>query len=109
MLHSHRRSRTTMVAIAIANTLGAASAVAAEQATNTAALEEIIVTAQKRSENLQDTPISITALSASAIEDRGVNNARDLFGAMPGVTGYEPPSARGNRSEEHTSELQSPI
>lgn len=95
MLHSYRRSRTTMVAIAIANTLGATGAGAAEPATNTGALEEIIVTAQKRDENLQDTPIAITALSAADIEERGITSPRDLIGAMPGVTGYESPSTRG--------------
>lgn len=98
MLYSSRRSRTNLVALAIASTLAAAGTRAADQTSDVSALEEIIVTAQKREENLQDTPISITALSAAAIEDRGINSARDMFGAMPGLTGYEPPSARGNLS-----------
>lgn len=94
MPYSHRRSRMTVAAAAITNLLAAASAVAADE-TSSSTLEEIIVTAQKRSENLQDTPISITALSASAIETRGINNARDLLGAVPGLTGYEAPASRG--------------
>jgi iron complex outermembrane receptor protein len=60
------------------------------------AIEEITVTAQKREENLQETPIAITALSEAAIEDRGIKNVQDMFSSVPGVTGYEAPSSRGN-------------
>lgn len=94
MLYSPWRSHATVAAVVIANTLGAAHTLAAEEDAS-AGLEEIIVTAQKRSENLQETPIAITALSAGDIEERGIANARDLIGSMPGVTGYEAPSARG--------------
>lgn len=48
-------------------------------------LEEIIVTAQKRSEPLQRTPISVTALSASALEDRSISSLDDLQGSVPGL------------------------
>ena len=95
MLNSH--GRTASIAAALAATLTGAGAQAAETpAVN--ALEEIIVTAQKRVENLQDTPIAISALSAADIQDRGIANARDLIGAMPGVTGYEAPGSRGTFS-----------
>ncbi|MBM68918.1 MAG: TonB-dependent receptor [Haliea sp.] len=60
-----------------------------------AALEEIVVTAQKRAENIQETPISITALSGSAIEKRGITNSGDLMGEIPGVAGFEAPGSRG--------------
>ncbi len=47
---------------------------------------EIIVTAQKRAENLQDTPISIVALGSDALEQRGVNALSDLFtGGVPSL------------------------
>lgn len=49
-------------------------------------IEEIIVTAQKREENLQDTPISITALSADTLEKQGINSMNDMFtGAVPSL------------------------
>lgn len=48
-------------------------------------LEEIIVTAQKRVQSLQDAPISITALQSEQIENFGVNNPVDLQSQMPGV------------------------
>ncbi|MGH8238716.1 MAG: hypothetical protein ACREXP_17080, partial [Steroidobacteraceae bacterium] len=43
------------------------------------ALEEIIVTAQKRSQNVRDVPISITALTADEIERRGLFDAADYL------------------------------
>ena len=56
----------------------------------------VVVTAQKREEDLHETPIAITVLSESDIEDRGVFGLADLHVAVPGVAGYEAPSSRGN-------------
>ncbi|MFT6956603.1 MAG: iron complex outermembrane receptor protein [Halieaceae bacterium] len=50
-----------------------------------AVLEEIVVTAQKREESLQDTPIAITAFTASALEDRGVNNISEIANFTPNL------------------------
>jgi len=49
-------------------------------------LEEIIVTAQKRSEGLQDVPISITAVSGEKIDDVGITSLHELTQYMPNVT-----------------------
>lgn len=62
------------------------------------ALEEVIVTAQKREENVQQTPLSITALSAQALENKGVVNVRDLLASTPGIGGAEPIGSRGTMS-----------
>jgi iron complex outermembrane receptor protein len=59
---------------------------AADAATSGPVLEEIIVTAQKRSENLQDVPISVVALSATQLKDAGVTNIRNLTILTPGLT-----------------------
>ncbi len=48
-------------------------------------LEEVIVTAQKRAESLQDVPISMSALSGSAIEDNGIHSMQDLSGYVPNL------------------------
>lgn len=49
-------------------------------------IAEIVVTAQKRAENLQDTPISIVALTADTLEQRGINALSDLFtGGVPSL------------------------
>lgn len=49
-------------------------------------LSEIIVTARRTAENLQTTPISITALSAADIEQHGFTSVVDVAQAAPSVT-----------------------
>ncbi|MEM9288403.1 MAG: TonB-dependent receptor plug domain-containing protein, partial [Pseudomonadota bacterium] len=48
-------------------------------------LEEIFVTAQKRVEGLQDTPIAISAISAAALEARGTQNISSLQDFTPNL------------------------
>lgn len=48
-------------------------------------IEEIIVTAQKRSENIQDVPIAITAFTAAALQSRGVTDVGRLSALTPNV------------------------
>ncbi|MFA5629927.1 MAG: TonB-dependent receptor [Porticoccaceae bacterium] len=50
------------------------------------ALEEIVVTAQKRSENLQEVPISVTALSGDMTTASGIRSSEDLAMNVPGLT-----------------------
>ena len=49
------------------------------------ALDEIVVTAQKKSERLQDVPIAITALSAAELNDRGARQAGDVAASVPNM------------------------
>jgi iron complex outermembrane recepter protein len=58
----------------------------AQEAANPAALTEIIVTAEKRSENIQDVPISVIALSAQQLQDSGVTDIKSLTVLAPGLT-----------------------
>ena len=51
-----------------------------------AALEEIVVTAQKRSESLQDVPIAVTAYTGDTMKTLGVTNASDLVDLTPGLS-----------------------
>ena len=46
-------------------------------------LKPIIVTAQRREENLQDVPVSITAMDNKEIEKRGINQVIDLQNSIP--------------------------
>ena len=50
------------------------------------AIEEIIVTARKREENLQEVPISITAFSADAMEAANMIDLRDIGKFTPGMS-----------------------
>ena len=55
------------------------------KADDSVGLDEIVVTAQKRSENLQQVPITITAASGEDIAARGVNNTFELNAIAPGL------------------------
>ena len=59
-------------------------AVAAQTATSNV-LEEVVVTAQRRSESLQNVPLSITALSAIALEQKAVTTFFDYAGQVPNL------------------------
>ena len=61
---------------------GVASAQDGQQST----VDDIIVTAQKREQTLQDVPIVVTSLSAEALEDAGVKDIKDLQILTPGLT-----------------------
>lgn len=52
---------------------------------NTTVLEELIVTATRRSESLQDTGATVSALSADGISSRSAHNFEDLSSLMPGI------------------------
>jgi iron complex outermembrane receptor protein len=64
----------------------AASAGWAAEAANQPVLTEIIVTAQKREQNIQDVPISVIALSAQQLKDGGVTDIKNLQALTPGLT-----------------------
>ena len=51
-----------------------------------ATVEEIVVTARKRAESLQDVPLSVSALKESDLEDKGINVFEDYLLQLPGVT-----------------------
>jgi len=50
-----------------------------------AGLEDIVVTAQRREERLQDVPIAMTALSGDALEQSGITNTQQLTQAIPNL------------------------
>lgn len=51
-----------------------------------AVLEELVVTARRREENLQDVPISVTALSQEALRENGIHTFNDLQHLVPSMT-----------------------
>lgn len=60
------------------------------------AIDEIIITARKREQSLQDTPIAISAFNTEQLFDAGFNNILDVARATPGlfVEGYNDRNAR---------------
>ena len=156
--------RTALALLVLLNAFTAVNAQAQSASSDSGTLAEIIVTARKVQENLQDTPIAISAFSGDALAERQVFNTNVLDQVVPnlqfadnaplagnnsssqvfirGIGQTDPTSTvdpgvglyiddvyignavggtmtlrdvgtmqvlRGPRSEEHTSELQSPI
>jgi iron complex outermembrane receptor protein len=60
--------------------------VAAPAIVNSQGLDEIIVTAQKRQQSLQDVPISVTAFSGEQAKNLGIDSTLDLALYTPGLT-----------------------
>ena len=49
------------------------------------ALEEVVVTARKREESLQEVPVAVTAFTAETMESLGIKNMHDIDGLVPGL------------------------
>lgn len=80
--------------------LTVASAVVAQERVaeeETLALEEIVVTAQRREQSLQEVPISVTAFSAESLQKSNITEARDYLSAAPNV-GFSDDGGSGSRS-----------
>jgi outer membrane receptor protein involved in Fe transport len=54
--------------------------------TNVTQLEEVIVTSQKREERLQDVPIPVTAITATALADESRYSLQDYYSQVPGLS-----------------------
>ena len=79
---------------------GNAAALASEttQAVSAETLEEIIVTARRREERLQDTPVAVTALSGEALERQQVVGTTDLDKIAPNIQFHGYGTLTGNNS-----------
>lgn len=75
--------------LVLATAMTSGLAVAQEQPAQAASaddeLEEILVTAQRRTQGLQDTPLSISALTAKTLENAGIGRVEDISNALPNV------------------------
>jgi iron complex outermembrane receptor protein len=110
---------TAASATAIAIFLSAAPASAQDAAAPVAAesqvgLSEIVVTAQRRAENMQDVPISVTAVTSEALGTAGSYNVLDLEKVAPGLQVYQTgtavlPFIRGIGSNQSTNGFESPV
>lgn len=86
---SLRGNRQAIAACAVVSLLwgGAAAAQGEDQgsAASGRTLDEVLVTAQKREQNVQDVPIVITAISGQLLQDTGVRDIKDLTVLTPGL------------------------
>lgn len=78
---------TSGAALVLAASLGTiANAQSSDGKTKVKRFDEIIVTARKREENIQETPLSISAFTSSMIEGAGIRSMADLAKFTPGFT-----------------------
>jgi iron complex outermembrane recepter protein len=88
MRQTHRHlSTTAAIATAIASLSIATPAFAQDEAAEDEGLEEIVVTAQRRSENLQDVPLSVDVVAGDKLEaiNSGGGDIRALAGRVPSL------------------------
>jgi iron complex outermembrane recepter protein len=79
---------TSGMSLALALTLGLTSNVSrsADTAASGPELTEVVITAQKREQNLQDVPIAVIALSGQQLQDAGVTDIKNMQVLTPGIT-----------------------
>ena len=101
-----RKSLMASTAILVASAMPtmAVAQTSAPAASDDGAIADIIVTAQRREENLQDVAISVSAFGADAIKEKGLVDVSRLEGLVPGFTfgrsGVDArPAIRGVRTE----------
>jgi iron complex outermembrane recepter protein len=85
-LNSRKGRGLLLAGIATIFASSPALAQSASEAEDAGNLEEILVTANKREQNLQQAPLAITAISAVQAELRGVTEVKDIASLAPNVT-----------------------
>jgi iron complex outermembrane receptor protein len=88
--------KATLLAGAAWSTIaGVASAQQAPTADNTISVDEVVVTARRREENLKDVPVAVSAFSAAKLEQQGGTDITVLSQTTPNITVQ---TARGSNS-----------
>ena len=84
----NRGSPGRWLGILSASILGLASTgvALAQQESSSEQLQEVVVTAQKRVSTVQETPISITAITGKELQDRGITDIQSIVQSVPGVS-----------------------
>jgi outer membrane receptor protein involved in Fe transport len=85
-LHLRRCSIFTAIAAALSPALPGLAQAQDQDSDEDARLEEVIVTARKRDENIQDIPQSIQAFSNEAIIKTGIKGLKDVAKFVPAMT-----------------------
>lgn len=84
--HQSRVLACSVTALVVASGLASAAEQTTASKSSNSALPEVTVTAEFRSENVQNTPIAITAVNAAMIEKRGDTSIYQLAAQAPNVT-----------------------
>jgi outer membrane receptor protein involved in Fe transport len=81
----HHILLATSAIAALTLAAGAADAAAAAATQNATTIGELVVTAERRQENLQETPVAVSAFSQQTLQARGVSGGQDLLLQIPNV------------------------
>ena len=81
----HIRTAVNMILAAAAAAVAMPAAVSAQETGATLALEEIVVSARKRDEALEDVPVAVNAFNAEEIESAGINRPADFIALTPNM------------------------
>ncbi len=82
-------ARTTLCTAALVATFGASAPIFAAD-DGSSLVDEIVVTAQKREQNLQDVAVSVSAFTGDQIKELNYTDAIDVIGQIPGITVARP-------------------
>ncbi len=89
------------LAVAAALATGVTTPAKAQDAIRAGVLEEVVVTATRRSQTTQDVPYNISAVTGESLENRGIADVAELFRTMPGAVFVD----QGPRSGVNNSNL----
>ena len=76
----------SVAAVAVASAVIATPNISAQETSAQATIEEIVVTSRKKTESLQDVPLSVSTLTEETLEELGINTFEDYLLQLPGVT-----------------------
>ncbi len=84
---SRKPASLSALLVVVSAVFGSSEASASEAPTQSAprAIEEVVVTAQKRVQSIQEVPISIVAISSETLEKAGIRSADDLTRIVPNL------------------------
>ena len=84
--HASRAAiRLALAAVAACSLPVSGPAVAADAGAEVSGIEQIVVTARRREENLQNVPVAITALTAEQLQEQNVRTLEDMTAYVPNI------------------------
>ena len=112
--HSHNIRLIASISLAAVSLSTASAAIAQDAADDGTAIQEIVVTAQKRQQSGQDVGIALSVVSADALAQRNVTSVTDLTGLVPNVqanfgAGQVAFNVRGIGTNEFSANFDSPV
>jgi iron complex outermembrane receptor protein len=87
----HKTVSKTIIALAVASSIAPLSVYAqtSPSSANKTEIDRIVVTSRKRSEAMNDVPISINVVTEDLIDNLGAADFSDLLGVVPSLTAYQ--------------------